>query len=212
MNLDRLLSKGREGGVSPEPRAGSSREIGKKAKHNSDSSGSDIEQTRRKMTRFSSHPIDTSHTPGVPGLHLQAETALQGLEPKGKDKEVARTGSPEESQEQERDDTSLVLDNIQINTVKELNAAINGASKGKGIFKSGHPYHETALSLRRDTTRVIQFREKKKNAPKPEEAYAAMNRLLAEIPRMPTASTKITRFLDEVEQIKQNNPEQAEEG
>lgn len=141
----------------------------------------------------------------------------QGLEPKGKDKEVARTGSPEGSQEQERDDTALVLDNIGIDTLKSVYNAIRSmVSSGKdgknaGLYAGNHPYHDTALSLMRDATKARQFREEKKGASR-DDAYAAMGRLLTEVPRMPTASTNITKFLRKVEQIKQNNPEQAEEG
>src|SRR6266550_1115324 len=95
---------------------------------------------------------------------------------------LARTAL-EGSQEREKDDTALVLRKIEIDTLKKLNTSIRNATNTKAIFKPGHPYRETALSLRGDTTKVIQFREGKKNAPKPEEAYAAMDRLLTEVPQ-----------------------------
>ncbi len=115
--------------------------------------------------------------------------------------EMART-TLEGSQEREKDDTSLVLGVIKIDTLKSLRDAIRDITGARSVFKPGHSYHETALSLRKDITKVIQFREGKKNAPKPEEAYTAMNRLLTEVPRMPTGGPRITAFLSEVDRIK----------
>jgi hypothetical protein len=114
----------------------------------------------------------------------------------------------EESQEQEKDDTTLVLDNIELGTLKKLCTAIygmtTGRGKGRGLYPVGHPYHETALSLGRDITKIRRFREGMKDASR-DDAYAAMSRLLHEIPRIPTASTNVATFLREVEQIKQSD-------
>jgi hypothetical protein len=115
---------------------------------------------------------------------------------------LARTAF-EGNQEQEKDEATLVLDNIQTDTLKKLSRAITDTVYR--VYKNDDIKKREMKNLAKDVNTIISKRTG-------DDARKIMNNLLAEVPRIPTASTGIAKFLSEVEQIKQNNSEQAEEG